>query len=67
LGAIKKVRGPGMTPAEDQAQQALRRVIWPNGHQYGETLASWNDHPNRDVDDVRSIVIQAAEKLESSL
>jgi hypothetical protein len=64
LGAVKRVRGPGMSPAEDQAQAALRRTLRMSK---GETLAGWNDAPGRSVDDVRRATIQAAEMLESRL
>jgi hypothetical protein len=64
LGAVKRVRGPGMSPAEDQAQAALRRALRMSK---GETLAGWNDSPSRTVDDVRRLTIQAAEMLEARL
>ncbi len=66
LGAVRKVRGPGMSPAEDLAHKALRRVVWPDGR-VERTLAEWNDAPGRAVDEVRSVVIQAAELLEARL
>lgn len=50
-----------MSPAEDVARSALYEVLQLRG---GETLAGWNDHPGRDVNDVRRAAIAAAEMLE---
>jgi hypothetical protein len=61
---VRKVRGPGITPAEDQALGALRNALQLRN---GETLAGWNDRASQTVTKVRRVVVQAAELLESRL
>jgi hypothetical protein len=67
LGAIKKVRGRGLSLAEDIAQDAMRRAVWPAGDMFrdGMTLSGWNDDPRRSLDDVRCAATRAAELLEA--
>jgi hypothetical protein len=64
VGAVRKVRGPGMSAAEGQAIRAIRRVLCPT-RQEEQTPAEWNDDSLRTVDEVRSVAIQAAELLEA--
>jgi hypothetical protein len=61
FGAVRKVRGPGMSPAEDLAIGAVHEAL---GLRDGETIAAWEDAPGRTVDDVRHAVTAAAEILE---
>ena len=66
IGAIRKVRGPGMSSAEDVASVALRKEICRLDDN-GPTISMWNDDPTRTVDDVRRVLTMAAERLEAAL
>ena len=65
LGAIRRVRGPAISDAEDEAREAVRDVLRRRTGLLDVAIGDWNDAHARDVQEVRHVAMAAALRLEA--